>query len=218
MASTVPLLPRPRLRGRLHAAMFPLVLLAGGVLVAAATSPRGRATCAVFALAAACLFGISALYHRGRAGPGATAVLRRLDHANIFLIIAATYTPLSVLLLPPASARNLLAGVWAGAVAGIAFRVFWLSAPRWLYTPCYILLGWSAVFFLPDFWRNGGALVTLLILAGGVLYSAGGIIYALKRPNPLPHWFGFHELFHLLTLAGYACHYAATYLAATTHA
>lgn len=218
MASADPLLPRPRLRGWLHAAMFPLVLLAGGVLVAAATSARGQATCAVFALAAAALFGVSALYHRGHAGPGATALLRRLDHANIFLIIAATYTPLSVLLLPLVSARILLAGVWAGALAGIAFRVFWLSAPRWLYTPCYILLGWSAVFFLPDFWRNGGARVTLLILAGGVLYSAGGIIYALKRPNPLPRWFGFHELFHLLTLAGFACHYAATYLAATTHA
>lgn len=198
--------------------MFPVAIIAGVVLVAAAASPRGRASCAVFVLAACALFGVSALYHRGTWSPRAAAILRRLDHADIFLIIAGSYTPLSVLLLPADSARLLLGCVWAGALAGIAFRVFWVGAPRWLYTPCYILLGWAAVFYLPEFWRNGGPAITALIIAGGLFYSVGGTIYALKRPNPSLRWFGFHEIFHALTIAGFACHYLAIFLVARSHA
>lgn len=210
-----PLPIKPRLRGWMHAGMFPVVLVAGFVLVASATSARGRASCAVFALAACALFGISALYHRGHWSPRVTAILRRLDHADIFLIIAGSYTPLSVLLLPADTARLLLACVWSGTLAGVAFRVFWIGAPRWLYTPCYLLLGWAAVFFLPDFWRTGGPAIVALIIAGGLFYSAGGVVYALKRPDPSPRWFGFHEIFHTLTIAGFGCHYVAIFLVAT---
>ncbi|GGP89416.1 PAQR family membrane homeostasis protein TrhA [Streptomyces roseolilacinus] len=208
---------KPRLRGWLHAGMFPAVLVAGLVLTALAGSTRGRVACAIYVLTACLLFGVSALYHRGTWGPRATAVLRRLDHANIFLIIAGTYTPLTLLLLPDSTGRVLLWAVWAAAVAGIAFRVFWVGAPRWLYTPCYIAMGWAAVFFLPDFLHKGGVAVLVLVVVGGVLYSVGGMVYGLKRPNPSPRWFGFHEVFHSLTLAAFAVHYVGISLVAYRH-
>jgi hemolysin III len=208
---------KPKLRGWLHAVMFPATLVAGVVLTALADSPRGRIACAVYTLTACLLFGVSALYHRGEWGPRATAVLRRLDHANIFLIIAGTYTPLSILLLPGRTATALLWFIWAGALAGIAFRVFWVGAPRWLYTPCYLALGWAAVFFLPDFLRTGGVAVLVCVTLGGVLYSAGGVVYGIKRPNPSPRWFGFHEVFHSFTLAAFTVHYVGISLVAYTH-
>ncbi|MEU3604468.1 hemolysin III family protein [Streptomyces sp. NPDC035033] len=210
-----PSLPlKPRLRGWLHAGMFPAVIVAGLVLVALSDSPRARIACGIYVLTACLLFGISALYHRGDWGPRGEAVLRRLDHANIFLIIAGTYTPLTLLLLPDSTAKPLMWAVWAAAAAGIAFRVFWVGAPRWLYTPCYIAMGWAAVFFLPDFLRTGGIAVLVLVVVGGLLYSAGGIIYGMKRPNPSPRWFGFHEVFHSLTLAAFIVHYVGISLVA----
>ncbi|MCX5392873.1 hemolysin III family protein [Streptomyces sp. NBC_00094] len=210
--------PKPRLRGWLHAGMFPAVIVAGVVLVALADSPRARIACGIYVLTACLLFGISALYHRGEWGPRGEAVLRRLDHANIFLIIAGTYTPLTLLLLPDSTAKPLMWAVWAAATAGIAFRVFWVGAPRWLYTPCYIAMGWAAVFFLPDFMRTGGIAVLVLVVVGGLLYSAGGVIYGMKRPNPSPRWFGFHEVFHSLTLAAFIVHYVGISLVAYQHA
>ncbi|WP_043486925.1 MULTISPECIES: PAQR family membrane homeostasis protein TrhA [Streptomyces] len=209
---------KPRLRGWLHAVMFPAALIAGVVLTALADSPRGRLACGIYTLTACALFGVSALYHRGDWGPRAAAVLRRLDHANIFLIIAGTYTPFTLLLLPDGKQELLLWLVWAGALAGIAFRVFWVGAPRWLYTPCYIALGWAAVFFLPDFLRTGGIAVMTLIVVGGLLYSVGAVIYGTKRPNPSPRWFGFHEVFHSFTLAAFVVHYVGISLVAYQHA
>ncbi|NBM15026.1 hemolysin III family protein [Streptomyces sp. GC420] len=209
--------PKPHLRGWLHAGMFPAVLIAGLILTALADSTRGRIACGVYTLTACLLFGVSALYHRGNWGPLGEAILRRLDHANIFLIIAGSYTPLTLLLLPDSDARALLWAVWAAAVAGIAFRVFWVGAPRWLYTPCYIAMGWAAVFFLPDFMRVGGIAVLVLVIVGGLLYSAGGVIYALKKPNPSPRWFGFHEVFHSLTVAAFVAHYVGISLVAYEH-
>ncbi|MFW6725290.1 PAQR family membrane homeostasis protein TrhA [Streptomyces sp. MAR4 CNY-716] len=209
---------KPRLRGWLHAVMFPTALFAGVLLTAMAESPRGRLACAVYTLTACLLFGVSALYHRGDWGPRGTAVLRRLDHANIFLIIAGTYTPFTILLLEGGRQQALLWFIWAAALAGIAFRVLWVGAPRWLYTPCYIAMGWAAVFFLPDFMRAGGIAVLVLVVVGGVLYSAGGVIYGIKRPNPSPRWFGFHEVFHLFTLAAFAVHYVGISLVAYRHA
>jgi hemolysin III len=197
---------KPRLRGWLHACVFPVSVAAGIVLVCLASSGRARVACAV-----------SAVYHRGQWSPRVYAVLRRLDHANIFLIIAGTYTPFTLLLLPGGRGRLLLWLIWVGALLGVAFRVFWTDAPRWLYTPVYIALGWAAVFFLPDFLHRGGVVVLVLVIVGGVLYSLGGIVYAAKRPDPSPRWFGFHEVFHSLTLAAYTVHYVAVAMTAYTH-
>ena len=208
---------KPKLRGWLHLGMFPAVLVSGLVLTALADTPRARIACGIFALTACLLFGVSALYHRGDWSPRMDGVLRRLDHANIFLIIAGTYTPLTMLLLPGAKGEWLLWSIWGAAAAGIAFRVFWVGAPRWLYTPCYVAMGWAAVFFLPDFMRTGGIAVLVLVVVGGLLYSAGGVIYGIKRPNPSPRWFGFHEVFHSLTVAAFLVHYVGISLVAYQH-
>ncbi|MEV0601318.1 hemolysin III family protein [Streptomyces sp. NPDC050315] len=215
-ALTAPL--KPKLRGWLHAGMFPAVLFSGVMLTALADSTRGRLACGVYTLTACLLFGVSAIYHRGNWGPRVLGILRRLDHANIFLIIAGTYTPLTILLLPDGRRDLLLWGIWAAAALGIAFRVFWVGAPRWLYTPCYIAMGWAAVFFLPDFLQKGGIAVLVLVVVGGLLYSVGGVIYGIKRPNPSPRWFGFHEVFHSFTLAAFVVHYVGISLVAYSHA
>ncbi len=207
---------KPRLRGWLHAGTFPVALVAGIVLVVLSPAGSVRWSTAVFATTACLLFGVSALYHRFGWSPRMHGVLQRLDHANIFLIIAGSYTPFSVMLLPPGTARTLLWIVWAGALAGVAFRVLWVGAPRWLYVPVYIALGWLSVVYLPDFLR-GGAAVFGLVAAGGVLYTLGGVVYGLRRPDPSPRWFGFHEVFHALTVAAFALHYAGVSIAAYTH-
>lgn len=203
----------PRLRGWLHAGAFPLVTAASIVLVALAPSPQAAVASAVFGLTAILLFGTSALYHRGSWSPRTAAVLKRFDHSNIFLIIAGSYTPLTILLLPQSKATILLWLVWGGALAGVAFRVLWVGAPRWLYTPAYLLLGWAAVLYLPDFARHGGPAVLALMVVGGVLYTLGAIVYGVKRPNPSPRWFGFHEIFHAFTIAAFAAHYVGISLA-----
>lgn len=208
---------KPKLRGWFHAGTFPLALAAGIVLIALAPTTGTAAACTIFAVSSWLLFGISGIYHRGTWGPRATAVLRRLDHTNIFLIIAGTYTPLSVVLLSRHTAIVLLSLVWGGALIGIGMRVFWLSAPRWVYVPCYLALGWAALFYLPTFLRHGGVAVLVLVAVGGLLYSAGAVVYGLKRPNPSPRWFGFHEVFHAFTIAAFACHYVAISITAYTH-
>ena len=175
---------------------------------------EGEGTTGIFALTAALLFGVSALYHRGHWSQRGRTVLRRLDHASIFLIIAGTYTPFTILLLDGQDARILLTLVWAGALLGVAFRVLWVGAPRWLYLPVYVALGWAAVFWLPTLAARGGAAVFVLIVSGGLLYSAGAVVYGLKRPDPSPRWFGFHEIFHACTLAGFAAHHVGVWLAA----
>jgi hemolysin III len=206
--------PKPRLRGLLHLVAFPVSLVTGLILVVAvADTPTERWGCLVFALATAELFGVSALYHRGHWSPGTRALLRRLDHSNIFLMIAGTYTPICLALLDGTARTVVLTAVWVGALAGIVFRVAWLSAPPWLYTPFYVALGWVAVSVLPALARNGGAGTVVLIIAGGLAYSVGGLVYALKRPDPAPATFGYHEIFHTCTLIGFACHYAAVVLA-----
>lgn len=209
---------RPRLRGWLHAGTFPLAVAAGVVLVVLSPTPKARVSTAVFAVTAALLFGVSALYHRGHWSPRAEGFLKRFDHANIFLIIAGSYTPFSVLLLPPGRARVLLWIVWSGALLGVAFRVLWVGAPRWLYVPVYIALGWVAVVYLPDFWTGGGAAVFVLVAVGGALYTLGAVVYGVKRPNPSPRWFGFHEVFHAFTVAAFVVHYVAVSMASYTSA
>ena len=204
---------KPRLRGWLHAGAAPLALAAGIVLVALAPTALGRLGGAVFLAASVLLFGTSGIYHRGTWGPRADGILRRLDHANIYVFIAATYTPLALLLLSGRSRVLLLGLVWGAAVGGLTFRLVWLSAPRWLYTALYIVMGWAALGWLGAFSANGGPAVLVLILAGGLCYTVGAVVYGRRRPNPFPGWFGFHEIFHTGTLGGFVCHYIAISLA-----
>nr|MBA2696224.1 hemolysin III family protein [Actinomycetota bacterium] len=205
VASTV----KPRLRGWLHLGMTPLTLAASIFLISLAPTTAGRISAAFFGTTAVLLFATSAIYHTGRWSPVTKGVLKRLDHANIFLIIAGSYTPFAVLLLEGSQRTALLTIAWTGALAGLLFRVFWTSASRWIYTPIYIALGWVAVFFLDEFWTRGGPAVTILLAAGGLLYTLGAVVYALKRPNPSPDWFGFHEIFHAFTVAAFSSHCVA---------
>jgi hemolysin III len=200
---------KPKLRGWIHAGAFLPAVAAGIVLICLAPDAGAAAACTIFAVSSWMLFGVSGIYHRGTWGPRWAAVLRRLDHTNIFLIIAGTYTPLAVMILPRRSAELLLCLVWGGALIGIGMRVFWMNAPRWLYVPCYVALGWAAVFYMPQFLRHGGVAVLVLIITGGVLYSIGAAVYGTKRPDISPRWFGFHELFHAFTIAAFVCHYIA---------
>ena len=200
---------KPKWRGWLHAGMFPATVAAGIVLICLADSTPAKIACAIYSVSAWLLFGVSAVYHRFDWGPRGDAVLRRLDHANIFLIIAGTYTPIAAALLAPRQALTLLAIAWGGALVGVCFRIFWTGAPRWLYVPAYVALGWVAVFYMPQLHAGGGWPVVILLLAGGLAYTAGAVMYALKRPNPSPAWFGFHEIFHAGTLIGFGCHFAA---------
>jgi hemolysin III len=200
---------KPRLRGWLHAAMAPIALAAGIVLVCLAATPAAVVGAAVFLAASVLLFGTSGVYHRGTWRTRGQAVLRRMDHSNIFVFIAATYTPLALILLDGASRMILLTVIWAAAVGGLFFRLFWLSAPRALYTALYVVMGWTALGWLGAFYRAAGPAVVILVLAGGVCYTLGALVYGRKRPNPSPTWFGFHEIFHTATIAGFTCHYVA---------
>ena len=210
---TAHLEPRPTWRGLIHAVTAPIAAVAGLVLVALAHGQEARWASVVFALTSILLFGNSALYHRVDWSPRVKLALKRVDHANIFLLIAGTYTPLSLLALPPAQGTVLLTAVWAGALLGIAFRVFWIGAPRWLYVLIYLGLGWAAVaFFVPLFTANAAMMV--LVVIGGLLYTLGAIVYGMKRPNPFPGRFGFHEIFHTCTVFAFLCHWTATLLIA----
>ena len=200
---------KPRLRGWLHAGAAPLALVAGIVLVSLAPTGLGRLGGTVFLAASVLLFGTSALYHRRTWRQPWDGVLRRLDHANIYVFIAATYTPVALLLLIGGSRVLLLSLIWSGALGGMIFRLCWLSAPRWLYTALYLVMGWTAVGWLGAFLAAGGPVVLTLILAGGACYTVGAVVYGRRRPNPSPAWFGFHEIFHACTIAGFICHYVA---------
>jgi hemolysin III len=208
---------RPKLRGWLHLAAAPVAAVSGIVLVAVSRGAAEITASAVYAVTTTLLFTVSATYHRGNWSPRAHQWLMRFDHANIFLIIAGSYTPFTVVLLRDGRRLSLLILVWAAALAGVTFRLLWIGAPRWLYVPAYIALGWVALFFLPDFASTGGVAVLVLIMVGGLLYTAGGVVYALRRPDPYPAWFGFHEVFHALTLAAYVVQFIAVMIAVLTH-
>ncbi|MFC3995516.1 hemolysin III family protein [Nocardiopsis sediminis] len=200
---------KPRLRGWLHLGTAPVALAAGIVLVALAPGAPARIASAIYALSSVLLFGTSAVYHVGRWSRRGMAVLRRMDHSNIYFIIAGTYTPFVVLVLDGALRTAMLALIWGGAAAGVLFKMFWLNAPRWLSTALYLAIGWVAVLFIPQLVGGTHPATWILILAGGLLYSAGAVVYGAKRPDPAPRWFGFHEIFHSLTIAAYICHYIA---------
>jgi len=203
---------KPKLRGIVHLVMSPLSLVAGLTLITLANELRGRITLGIFTLTAVTLFTCSALYHRVAWTDKNKAIWRRIDHSNISILIAGTYTPFAVYLLQPSQTKTLLIVAWGGAILISLLRIFWLSAPRWLYVAGYISLGWAAVFYMPEFLKSGGVVIFVLIVAGGLLYSAGGVIYALKKPNFSINWFGFHELFHAMTAAAFVCHFVAAVL------
>lgn len=204
---------KPSWRGWLHAGIFPISIIAGIVLVTLAQGAAAKWSSTVFVLTSMLLFGNSALYHRFSWRPRAKLLLKRIDHANIFLLIAGTYTPLAVLALPPEQGTLLLVLVWGGALLGIGFRVFWIGAPRWLYVPLYLALGWGAVAYLGEI-ANSNVATMVLIATGGLFYTVGAIMYAMKRPNPWPGRFGFHELFHLCTVLAFLCHWSGILLIA----
>jgi hemolysin III len=204
---------RPKLRGWSHAVMAPLALAAGTILVGLSPTSTSRIGSAIFATTALVLFSVSAAMHRGHWSLRVGLLLRRLDHVSIFLLIAGSYTPFSLLMLTGQSRVAMLTVAWGGAGLGIIFRLSWDDAPRWLYAPIYMALGGAAVFFAGDFGRYAGGAVIALLTLGGALYLVGGIVYGLRRPNPFPGWFGFHEVFHSLTVLAFSAHFAGVYIA-----
>lgn len=208
---------KPRLRGWLHAAVAPLSFVSFLVMMVIAEDITVRAGAAVFMVSALLLFSCSAIYHTRTWNEQARVVWKRIDHANIFLLIAGSYTPFSLLLLSTEHAIIMLSIVWGGALLGVAFRVFWVGAPRWIYVPLYVALGWAAVLYWGEFVDAAPTAVIVLMVVGGGLYTIGAVVYGFKWPNPWPRWFGFHEVFHTLTIAAFIVHYVGISLLAYNH-
>ncbi|MEU4552779.1 PAQR family membrane homeostasis protein TrhA [Micromonospora violae] len=207
---------KPRMRGWLHTYAFFVALVCGIVLCSIAATRPGWAplvSCLIYSLTVCGLFGTSALYHRRVWSERGYQVMRRMDHSMIFVFIAGTYTPLCVMLLAPRPATVMLALVWGGALAGVAVKVIWPHAPRWVSAPLYLALGWVAVAMLPEILHRGGVAALVLLIIGGAIYSVGAVFYALRRPNPWPTVFGHHEFFHACTLLAALCHHIAIYFA-----
>lgn len=206
---------KPKLRGWIHAITAPLALAACIVLTVLAPTTTLKIGSAVYLACSLLLFANSGVYHisNGHFPAKVSQLLRRIDHANIYLLIAGTYTPLALALMTPDHQRLVLAIIWVGAVIGMVANVCWITAPRWLFTILYVVLGWVAVWFIPELYRAGGAAIVVLIAAGGVIYTLGAVVYALKKPDPLPRWFGFHEIFHACTVAAWVCQCIACYMA-----
>ena len=202
---------RPTWRGWIHTGVLPFVVVAGVLLIIFSEGWAAKTAAAVYFASSILLFGNSALYHRFRWKPFTKMILKRIDHANIFLLIAGTYTPISVSGLVSEKGSLLLTLVWSIALVGIGFRVFWISAPRWLYVPMYLGLGWIASIYVVDFFQANWVVMTLVIV-GGLMYSVGAVVYGMKKPNPWPKHFGFHEIFHALTVAAFFCHWVAALL------
>jgi hemolysin III len=203
---------KPLLRGWIHAVAAPAALAAVVVLTCRAPTMPAAVSAALFATSAVVLFTMSAVYHIGRWSPRVQKVLQSIDHADILLLIAGTYTPVAVLALRGTARVVILSVVWGATVLGTVFRIAWSSLPRWLYVPVYVGLGWAAVPVLPQVLHTAGVAVLVLVAAGGGLYTLGGLVYGIKRPNPWPRVFGFHEIFHTCTVAAFACQYAAVSL------
>jgi hemolysin III len=202
-------LPKPRLRGVLHKWAFFASLVLGAALVIFAPGGRGTLAAAIYAASVAALFGVSALYHRiDWKSAVSRKRMRRLDHTMIFVLIAGSYTPFALLVLDGTLATVILVAVWAGAVAGALMKLLWIDAPHWLVAGTYVLLGWVAVAAFPGLLEELGVGPTALVAAGGVLYTLGAVVYAVRRPDPAPAVFGYHEVFHALVIAAAALQYA----------
>ncbi len=204
---------KPRLRGVLHEAAFAVSLVTGTVIVCLAGGARARIAASVYAASVALLFGTSAAYHRGRWSPRAQSLMSRLDHSMIFVLIAGTYTPFALLLLQGWARWTVFGIVWGSAVGGIIARNAVRQPPRWVFVILYLTQGWIALGIVPQILQAGGVAVLVLLLVGGLFYSFGAVVYARRKPDPSPQWFGFHEVFHACTLAAFAAHYVAISLA-----
>jgi hemolysin III len=202
-------LPKPRFRGVSHQYAFFASLITGAVLVLVAPTRKATTAAAIYAASVSGLFGASALYHRVTWRPATRRWMRRLDHSMIFVLIAGTYTPFGLLVLHGTLATVVLAVVWGGALAGVALKLAWVDAPKWLMAGIYLALGWVGAATIPQLMSRAGVGPVALLAVGGVLYSAGAIVYALRRPDPRPKVFGYHEIFHVLVIAAAAAHYAA---------
>lgn len=198
---------KPRLRGVSHEIGFFVALAAGSWVVATAASAQARGITAIYAVTLALMLGVSASYHRGTWAARIEQRWKRADHAMIFVFVAGTYTPICVLGIGGAPGMKILALVWIGATLGVLQALLWVRAPRVLSAGLYVALGWLVVAFWPDVRDALGAPLVRLLLAGGMLYTAGAVIYALRRPDPLPRWFGYHEVFHVLVIAACVCHF-----------
>ena len=199
----------PRLRGLLHAWAFWFALAAAVTLIVVAPDTRARIAAGIYGVGLCALFGASAMYHRWRGNPRWKPILRRIDHSTIFVFIAASYTPISLLVLNDPLRVIVLASVWVGALAGVTMSIAWIEAPRVLVALCYVAVGWVAIVALPQLFSNRGVGMPLLLLGGGILYSLGAAAYATKKPNPWPRTFGFHEVFHALVIAAALLHFVA---------
>jgi hemolysin III len=208
---------KPRLRGWIHLWSFVSALIAGITLISlagATVSAYAALGTTVYVVTVLGLFGVSALYHRKTwRTVGARTWMRRLDHSMIFLFIAGTYTPLAMMALQPTTGAVVLAVVWGGALGGVVFKLAWPNGPRWVGVPVYVALGWVAVFVLPDLMERAGVAALVLLLVGGVLYTAGALFYAMRWPDPWPRTFGYHEFFHSAVSAAAICHHVAIWLA-----
>jgi hemolysin III len=201
---------KPRLRGVSHEYAFFCSLLAGAGLIVAASGTRATLAVAIYAASLSALFGTSALYHRvDWRRPEVRRWIRRLDHSMIFFLIAGTYTPFALLVLKGTLAQVILIVVWAGALAGTVVEMIWVDAPKWVTAIVYLALGWVGIAAFPGLLEHAGLAAVLLIAAGGLLYTAGAVIYATQRPDPNPAVFGYHEVFHLLVIGAAAAHFAA---------
>jgi hemolysin III len=205
------------MRGWLHFWSFAASIAACATLIAVSAALVGAvaaAATAVYSVTVLGLFGISALYHRHTwRSPRSRVVMRRLDHSMIFLFIAGSYTPLAVLAMDRPTAEWVLTVVWAGALAGVLLKTLWPYAPAWVGVPIYVALGWVVAFVLPDLLHNAGVAALVLLLVGGALYTVGGVMYAIRRPDPWPNTFGYHEFFHAATVLAAICHHVAIWLA-----
>jgi hemolysin III len=201
---------KPRLRGVSHEWAFFISLGFGAALIIAADTPQATLAVAIYAVSLSALLGTSALYHRVEwNSPRARRWMRRLDHSMIFFLIAGTYTPFALLVLDGPLADAILAVVWIGAVAGAVVEIVWIEHPKWVAALVYASLGWVAIVPFPALWNEMGMAGTLLVAAGGLLYTAGAVVYATQRPNPNPRVFGYHEIFHLFVILAAATHFAA---------
>jgi hemolysin III len=201
---------RPLLRGVIHQAAFAVALVVGALLIAYADQDaRTRAAAAIFAASVAAMLGASALYHRRTWSPRMRPWMRRLDHAGIYLLIAGSYTPVGLISLHGMMQRVVLAIVWTGAAAAILLKFAWVGAPKWLAAVIGVALGWVGVAAMPQVFHSAGAGAVTLLGVGGLAYTAGAIVYATRRPDPAPRIFGYHEVFHALTIVAVACQYVA---------